>query len=242
MSELLKVNVNDHTEKKNNLTYLSWAWAWAEVLTFDPLAEWEAVEYPQPDGTISPCMYVGGGTAMVKTRVTIKGKTRVCMLPVMDHRNKAIKDPDAFAINTAIMRCMTKAISMHGLGLYIYAGEDLPQGEEAAPTPADPIAASFRSSPTMGAMDMLPPEQQEYLKDLAQTIVLQLAQHGAESTVEVIEEQNLDNEQKIALWSVLDSKTRSAIKKAQTAMREAAAKRPVDINPHTGAPTLASVN
>jgi hypothetical protein len=218
MSELLKVNVNDHTEKKNNLTYLSWAWAWAEVLQHDPAAEWEAVEYGQPDGTTAPCMYVGGGTAMVKTRVTIKGKTRVCMLPVMDHRNKAIKDPDAFAINTAIMRCMTKAISMHGLGLYIYAGEDLPQGEEAPPKGADPIAASFRSSATMGVLEALPPEEQAYLRELAEDIT----EMDADSAVRRIEEENLEAEQKIGLWSILDSKTRSAIKKAQQAMKEVA--------------------
>ena len=132
MSALLHINVNDHTERKNNLTYLSWAWAWAEVLKIDPEAEWEAVEFPQPDGTVSPCMYAGNQTAMVKTRVTIKGKARSCLLPVMDHRNKAIPQPDAFAINTAVMRCMTKAISMHGLGLYIYAGEDLPEADQTA--------------------------------------------------------------------------------------------------------------
>lgn len=126
---MLHINVNDHTEKKNNLTYLSWAWAWAEALKEDPEATWEAIEYPQPDGTLAPCMYLGNGTAMVKVAVTIKGRRRVCMLPVMDHRNKAIPQPDAFAVNTAIMRCMTKALSMHGLGLYIYAGEDLPQAE-----------------------------------------------------------------------------------------------------------------
>jgi hypothetical protein len=126
---LLHINVNEHTEKKNGLTYLSWAWAWAEALKVDPEATWEPVEYPQPDGTLAPAMYLGNGTAMVKTVVTIKGIRRSCMLPVMDHRNKAIPQPDAFAVNTAIMRCMTKALSMHGLGLYIYAGEDLPQGD-----------------------------------------------------------------------------------------------------------------
>ena len=72
-----------------------------------------------------------GKTAMVHVSVTIKNLRRECMLPVMDHRNKAIQDPDAFAVNTAIMRCMTKAISMHGLGLYIYAGEDLPEQDES---------------------------------------------------------------------------------------------------------------
>lgn len=129
MQQLLSINVNEKTEKKNGLTYLSWAWAWAEVLKADPQADWEAVEYPLPDGTLVPCMFLPNGTAMVKTKVTINSKTRTCMLPVMDHRNKSIAQPDSFAINTAIMRCMTKAISMHGLGLYIYAGEDLPQME-----------------------------------------------------------------------------------------------------------------
>lgn len=128
MSALLKINVNDHTEKKNNLTYLSWAWAWAEVLKHDPDAIWVCHTYGQP-GHEEPCMRIGK-TAMVHVSVTIKNLRRECMLPVMDHRNKAIQDPDAFAVNTAIMRCMTKAISMHGLGLYIYAGEDLPEVDE----------------------------------------------------------------------------------------------------------------
>lgn len=128
MSALLTVNVNDHTEKKNGLTYLSWAWAWAEVLKHDPEATWVCHTYG-PQGSEEPCMRIGN-SAMVHVSVTIKGLRRECMLPVMDHRNKAIQAPDAFAVNTAIMRCMTKAISMHGLGLYIYAGEDLPEVDE----------------------------------------------------------------------------------------------------------------
>lgn len=122
MSELLKINVNAHTEQKNGLTYLSWAWAWAEVLKIDPQATWEAMEF---DGF--PASFAPDGSAMVKTIVTIKGHSKSCWLPVMNHRNQAIKNPDAFAINTAMVRCLTKCISMHGLGLYIYAGEDLPQ-------------------------------------------------------------------------------------------------------------------
>lgn len=127
--ELLTLNVNEHTERKGQLTYLSWAWAWAEVLKHDEAATWELVEYPNPDGTTSPCMWIGD-TAMVKTIVTINGKPRACQLPVMDNKNNAVKNPDARKISDAIMRCMTKAISMHGLGLYIYAGEDLPQDIE----------------------------------------------------------------------------------------------------------------
>lgn len=129
MSDLLKINVNDHTEKKNGLTYLSWAWAWAEVLKIDPKARWHAVEYGNERGCAMPCMFLPDGSAMVKVECTIKGETKTCLLPVMNHRNQAIKNPDAFAINTAIMRCLAKAISMHGLGLYIYAGEDLPENE-----------------------------------------------------------------------------------------------------------------
>lgn len=122
MSELLKINVNQHTEKKGQLTYLSWAWAWAEVLKIDPDAYWNAGEF---NGF--PASFLPDGTAMVHVFATIKGKQKGCWLPVMDNRNKAIKNPDAFAINTAIMRCLAKAIAMHGLGLYIYAGEDLPE-------------------------------------------------------------------------------------------------------------------
>lgn len=130
MSELLKINVNDHTERKGNLTYLSWAWAWAEVLKIDPAASWVAHEWAD-----RPAMFLPDGSAMVKVSVTVKGDTKLCVLPIMDNRNRAIQDPDAFAINTAIMRCLAKAIAMHGLGLYIYAGEDLPEAEKKEPNP-----------------------------------------------------------------------------------------------------------
>jgi len=120
---LLSKNVNEHTEKKGSLTYLSWAWAWAEALKSDPDATYKIEMF---DGK---CFMDINGTAMVFVTVTMFGKPMTCQLPVMDFRNKAIINPDAFAVNTAIMRCMTKALSLHGLGLYIYAGEDLPEGE-----------------------------------------------------------------------------------------------------------------
>ena len=123
-SDLLKLNVNEHTEKKQNLTYLSWAWAWAEALKADPAATFQVHTFGE-----KPYMDVNG-TAMVWVTATMFGKPMTCMLPVMDYRNKCITNPDAFAVNTSIMRCMTKALALHGLGLYIYAGEDLPEGEE----------------------------------------------------------------------------------------------------------------
>ena len=125
-TELLKINVNDHTEKKNGLTYLSWAWAWQEAIKADPKASWEVKmfgeNFDQPYVSI-------GETKMVFVEVTMFEKTLACQLPVLDHRNKAIPNPDAFQVNTAIMRCLAKAIAMHGLGLYIYSGEYLPEAD-----------------------------------------------------------------------------------------------------------------
>lgn len=123
INKLLSTNVNSHTEKKGNLTYLSWAWAWAEALKADEDATYRVEMFGDK------CYMDINGTAMVFVTVTMFRKSVTCQLPVMDFRNKAILNPDAFAVNTAIMRCMTKALSLHGLGLYIYAGEDLPEGE-----------------------------------------------------------------------------------------------------------------
>lgn len=113
--ELRKIDVSDHIEKKNNLSYLSWAWAVDTLLQQDPNATWEYKE---------PVKF--GETLMVFCSVTAFGKTMTAQLPVMDYRNKAIPNPDAFAVNTAMQRALAKAIALHGLGLYIYAGEDLP--------------------------------------------------------------------------------------------------------------------
>lgn len=126
INKLLSTNVNNHTEKKNNLTYLSWAWAWAEALKADEDAVYKVEMFGDK------CYMDINGTAMVFVTVTMFRKPVTCQLPVMDFRNKAILNPDAFAVNTAIMRCMTKALSLHGLGLYIYAGEDLPEGDSAS--------------------------------------------------------------------------------------------------------------
>ena len=128
--DLLKINVNEHTEKKNGLTYLSWAWAWREALKADQSATFDVQTF---EG--KPYMDVNG-TGLVWVTVTMFGQPRTCMLPVMDYKNKPILNPDAFAVNTAIMRCMTKALALHGLAIYIYAGDDLPDDDgKTAPTP-----------------------------------------------------------------------------------------------------------
>lgn len=145
-SDLLKINVNEHTEKKNNLTYLSWAWAWSEVLKVDPTANFEVEQFPHNEFPNMTLPYQDiGGSCIVWVSVTIFGKTVKVQLPVLDYRNKCIPTPNAFDINTSIMRCLTKGIAMHGLGLYIYAGEDLPMDAEpeAKPEPVKvkPVSA-----------------------------------------------------------------------------------------------------
>ena len=127
--DLLKINVNDHIEKKNGLSYLSWAWAWREALKADQNATFDVKTFKHDEYTELPYMQVNG-TGMVWVTVTMFGQPRTCMLPVMDHRNKPIMNPDAFQVNTAIMRCMTKALALHGLAIYIYAGDDLPDDDE----------------------------------------------------------------------------------------------------------------
>jgi Protein of unknown function (DUF1071) len=130
--DLLKINVNDRTEKKNGMTYLSWAWAWTEVLKADPTATWKVELWADGTGMGQTVLMSIGDTAMVWVTVTMFGKPITCQLPVLDYRNKPIHMPNAMDVNTAIMRCMVKAVAMHGLGLYIYAGEDVPFEEATA--------------------------------------------------------------------------------------------------------------
>lgn len=123
---LSAINVNDHVEQKNGLTYLSWAWAWQKVKENYPAAFYTI--YERPDG----CPYwTDGATCWVKTGVTIEGLEHIEYLPVMDNRNHSIplKSVTSMDMNKAIQRSLTKACARHGLGIYIYAGEDLPEAE-----------------------------------------------------------------------------------------------------------------
>ena len=127
ITDLLAINVNSFTEKKNGLTYMSWAWAWDQILRVDSNANYEVMQFPYSDNPNYSVPYQTlGDSAMVWVSVTVFGKTVTVQLPVLDFRNKCIAKPNAFDVNTSIMRCLTKGIAMHGLGLYIYAGEDLP--------------------------------------------------------------------------------------------------------------------
>lgn len=137
-NDLTKVNVQNHIEKKNGLSYLSWAWAWDTFKKACPDANYEIWK----DESGRPFIYDESLGYMVFVKVTANGETHEMWLPVMDNQNKAMKSHEytyttrsgektvaqatMFDINTAIMRCLVKCIGMFGLGLYIYAGEDLP--------------------------------------------------------------------------------------------------------------------
>jgi hypothetical protein len=125
---LRKINVSENIEKKGNLSYLSWTYAVDTLLQQDPQATWE---FPEPK--------VWNDTVMVFCNVTAFGKTMRMQLPVMDNRNNAIKNPDTRKISDATMRCLAKCIATFGIGLYIYAGEDLPDDS----TPQEPIDIYF---------------------------------------------------------------------------------------------------
>ena len=198
---LLKKNVNDHVEKKNGLSYLSWAWAWAEALKADPKASYKIEMYGDK------CFMDINGTAMVFVTVTMFDKPMTCQLPVMDYRNKAILNPDAFAVNTAIMRCMTKALALHGLGLYLYSGEDVPEEGDKQ--------EKIIISPTQGAQDNIPIDELRYLEEVAIELIAMCEQGDPRAALVRLDEENLDNEQKIALWTLLPSKVRAALKKAK---------------------------
>ena len=152
---LSAINVNEHVEKKSNLTYLSWAWAWSVTKK----------ECPDATYKILPTEYDEALGFMCQTEVTIEGETLGMWLPVMDGANKSMKkvgysyssrygdkQVDAattFDINKTMMRCLVKNLAMFGLGIYIYAGEDLPESETSAPTPAP-----AKAKPSTGLIDL----------------------------------------------------------------------------------------
>lgn len=128
-NDLYAVNVNGHTEKKNGLTYLSWAWAWGEIKKKHPDATYTV--YENAEGWN---YHTDGRTCWVKTGVTVNGIEHIEYLPVMDYKNKSIpvENVTSYDVNKSIQRSLTKACARHGLGLYIYAGEDLPEEDENA--------------------------------------------------------------------------------------------------------------
>lgn len=138
--ELYRVDVGGHVEKKNGFSYVSWPFAVAELRKRYPSATWEVVRFDGKPFMQTECGY------FVEVAVTVEGVTLSQIHPVLNHANKPIAQPTAFDINSSIQRCLVKAIALHGLGLYVYAGEDLPpdvkaEQEVEAKAPAPKVSA-----------------------------------------------------------------------------------------------------
>lgn len=153
---LSAINVNEHVEKKDNLTYLSWAWAWSVTKKECPDASYKILETEYDEALGFMC----------HTNVTIEGQTLEMWLPVMDGKNKSMKKQaytyttkygekqveaaTTFDINKTLMRCLVKNLAMFGLGIYIFAGEDLPESESSAP-----VVAPAKAKPSSGLIELV---------------------------------------------------------------------------------------
>ncbi len=166
--ELNKINVNDKVEKKNGLSYLSWPYAWGELKKKYPEATFTI--YENADGWN---YHTDGRTCWVKTGVTVLGIEHIEELPIMDFKNKSLplNQVTSYDVNKAIQRSLTKAVARHGLGLYIYAGEDLPDDAEGTPEPpkAQPKKApAKKAEPKKEESKEVPPLTEEELLFLSQ--------------------------------------------------------------------------
>jgi len=136
------INCNEHVKKKGHFNYLTWTWAWAILMEHYPSASFE--NHYNDDGY--PCFLDHSGNAMVRVSVTIEGVKRTEDFAVTDNRNNSINEPSSSEVNTALKRCLVKCLAYFGLGHYLYAGEDLPQGEEESAPAATPEPTTKKAS------------------------------------------------------------------------------------------------
>ncbi len=160
---LSTIDCSDHTESKNGMTYLSWAWAWMIVKQNYPQATFSKQSFTDSDGNTVPFMRDSHGYTYVEVMVSIEiSDSQVVhateIMPVLDHRNKAMQNPDGFAVNKAHQRCLVKCLAYLGLGVTIYAGEDLPlsdieEEKDAASDAAQKIILQFDATSTVEEID-----------------------------------------------------------------------------------------
>jgi len=151
--KLDSINVNEYTEKKGQFTYLSWSWAVRELLKVAPDATWIIHKFGETDNQQPYIKTEAGCFVQVTVYVNDVGRTQVH--PVLDNRNQTIEKPNAFQVNTSIQRCLAKAIALHGLGLYIYAGEDLPYVEELTDEQIKTLIKAGANNKEVDVMEML---------------------------------------------------------------------------------------
>jgi hypothetical protein len=225
--EIFKLNVNEKTEKKSGLTYLSWAWAWSEFMRFHPEASYEVVMFDGMPYVASPLGF------MVFTKVTAGGMTHEMWLPVMDGANKAMKQESysyktkygekwveaasMFDVNKTIMRCLVKNLAMFGLGLYIYAGEDLPENEDApVDKPKAPIIPASPKTEDLG----ITAERLAIIQLAAENI----KEHFAKGNIIDAYGEKIgitDGDESIALNNLLPSNIRSALRNHHQSLKKA---------------------
>ena len=161
-AKLNSINISAHIEKKGGFSYLSWPYAVAQLRLADPTATWEVRRF---NGL--PFLICDAGV-FVEVAVTVQGITLSQIHPVLDGRNRPLMAPNAFDINSSIQRCLVKAIALHGLGLYIYAGEDLPQSVgDAANDPSAPITERPSNKPM--SLNITGPQQAQIHKLVVET-------------------------------------------------------------------------
>ena len=189
-TKLYDINVSEKTEKKGGLTYLSWAWAWGELKRQHPDAEYTV--YENANGWN---YHTDGKTCWVKTGVKIEHIEHIEYLPVMDFKNKSISADQvtSFDVNKAIQRSLTKAVARHGLGLYIYAGEDLPEDSEPVQIQTKPIdknklstLASIMNKTRKDGTAYFSEERKKHFRELAKTNIDQCLK-DAEIALEELE-------------------------------------------------------
>lgn len=209
---LAAVDCSAYTEKKGKFTYLSWTFAVSELLKRHPGASWRTIETSEG----WPYWKTEAG-CFVKVGVTVDGIERVQIHPVLDGSNRTVAKPNAFQVNTSIQRALVKAIALHGLGLYIYAGEDLPEAvkdERAAASGAPDGARSVGpGQPLDGVWDGIDDARREELEGAAAIVGEYMETGDVTGAHEYLESMNFTTEEKAALWSILPSKTRTALKK-----------------------------
>jgi hypothetical protein len=196
------LDVSKHIEKKGGFSYLSWPYAVAELRKRHPYATWEVVRF---NGL--PYLSTDAG-CFVEVAVTVENVKLSQIHPVLDVRNQPIKSPTAFQINTSLQRALVKAIALHGLGLYIYAGEDLPE-ETAAPRGSAKEA-------TQDAFKALSANRQKVIADTSIQVIDALKENRDEDAYGICESVT-DADEKVALWGFFDSKQRSRLKAQKNA-------------------------
>lgn len=210
-AEMAKINVTAHVEKKGQFSYLSWPFAVTELGKIDPTATWEVRRFDGMPYCKTDCGY------FVEVAVTCKGVIKSQIHPVLDSRNKPIQAPTAFDINTSIQRCLVKAIALHGLGLYIYAGEDLPDGEP----PKDDKPKSSKSV-AQNCWDELREDQKKEVQTVADCVIAEFENKGASASLDMLREESRhwEPEYKAALTSRFPADMKKAWNKLDKERKE----------------------